>query len=261
MSEMDEEDSRSFVVDENELVDQDELIDEDEHEDQRKRRIITGLVRIIQRRYALTNVTYMSPCFGGSDRVVQVLGTTYSNEWVSHYKAQEYGDVDPVIIAGARSALPVDMATLAWKSKKARRLFDEAQAAGIGEQGLVIPLRGPVNGIWGLLSVTSDATAREWEKRHEELSRELLFVGHQVHHFVFMLYGEPSPEISLGILGVRETNALQQFADGATLNEIASAMRVKLGTVKAYLASARVKLHADNGFHAITVALRAGLIH
>ncbi len=257
MSEMEEEDSRSFVVDENELVDQ----DEHEDESKSKRRIITGLVRIIQRRYALTNVTYMSPCFGGEDRKVQVLATTYSNEWVSHYKAQEYGEVDPVIIAGARSALPVDMATLAWKRKKARRLFDETQAAGIGEQGLVIPLRGPVNGIWGLLSVTSDVTAPEWEKRREELSRELLFVGHQVHHFVFMLYGEPSPEISMATLGVRETNALQQLADGATFEEIASVMRVTIGTVKQYLVSARAKLHADNSSHAIAYALRAGLIH
>ncbi len=261
MSELDEEDSRSFVVDEDELVDQDELVDEDEQEDESKRRIISGLVGIIQRRYALTNVTYMSPCFGGSDRTVQVLATTYSNEWVRHYKAQEYSAVDPVILAAAQSALPVDMGTLAWKKKKARRLFDEAQAAGIGEQGLVIPLRGPVNGIWGLLSVTSDVTAPEWEKRREELSRELLFVGHHVHHFVFMLYGEPSSEISIGTLGVRETNALQQLADGATFEEIASVMRVTIGTVKQYLVSARAKLHADNSSHAIAYALRAGLIH
>ena len=255
MSELEEEDSRSFVVDE------DELADQDEHDDESNRRIITGLVRIIQQQYALTHVTYISPFYGGRDRNDQVLATTYSNEWVRHYKAQDYGEVDPVIIAGARSALPVDMATLAWKRKKARRLFDEAQAAGIGEQGLVIPLRGPVNGIWGLLSVTSDVTAPEWEKRREELSRELLFVGHQVHHFVFMLYGEPSPEISMGALGVRETDALQQFADGATLEEIASAMRVTIGTVKQYLVSARAKLHSDNSSHAIAVALRAGLIH
>ena len=114
--------------------------------------------------------------------------------------------------------------------------------------------------LWGLLSATSDDTAREWEMRREKLSRELLFVGYQVHHWAFMLYGESSREIDIGILGVRETEALQRSADGATLEEIASAMRVTSGTVKGYLANVRVKLHADNPSHAIAIALRAGLM-
>jgi DNA-binding CsgD family transcriptional regulator len=97
--------------------------------------------------------------------------------------------------------------------------------------------------------------------RREKLSRELLFVGYQVHHWAFMLYGESSREIDIGILGVRETEALQRSADGGTFEEIARAMRVSSGTVKGYLTSVRVKLHADNGSHAIAIALRAGLIH
>jgi len=232
---------------------------EDEHE--LKKQPIEGFVKIIQRKYSLTNVTYTSPSFGGRERKDPVLATTYSDEWVRHYIEQDYGLIDPVVAAGARSVLPVDMATLPWRRKKAKRLFDEAQDAGIGKQGLVIPLRGPTNGVWGLLSATSDDTAREWEMRREKLSRELLFVGYQVHHWAFMLYGESSREIDIGILGVRETEALQRSADGGTFEEIARAMRVSSGTVKGYLTSVRVKLHADNGSHAIAIALRAGLIH
>jgi DNA-binding CsgD family transcriptional regulator len=169
--------------------------------------------------------------------------------------------IDPTITIGARSSLPVDIATLPLTSKKARRLFEEVEDAGIGKQGLAIPLRGPTNGLWALMVAMSDDRAPEWELRREELSRELLFVAHQVHHYAFTLYGEPSREIGINILGVRETEALQRSADGATLEEIASAMRVTSGTVKGYLANVRVKLHADNPSHAIAIALRAGLIH
>jgi len=214
-----------------------------------------------QRDAGMRSVNHsVMPSFGGRERKDPVLATTYSDEWVRHYIEQDYGLIDPVVAAGARSVLPVDMATLPWKRKKAKRLFDEAQDAGIGKQGLVIPLRGPTNGVWGLLSATSDDTAREWEMRREKLSRELLFVGYQVHHWAFMLYGESSREIDIGILGVRETEALQRSADGGTFEEIARAMRVSSGTVKGYLTSVRVKLHADNGSHAIAIALRAGLM-
>jgi DNA-binding CsgD family transcriptional regulator len=169
--------------------------------------------------------------------------------------------IDPTITIGARSSLPVDIATLPLTSKKARRLFEEVEDAGIGKQGLAIPLRGPTNGLWALMVAMSDDRAPEWELRREELSRELLFVAHQVHHYAFTLYGEPSWEIGINILGVRETEALQRSADGATLEEVASAMRVTSGTVKGYLANVRVKLHADNPSHATAIALRAGLIH
>jgi len=232
-----------------------------EYEDVLKHETIEGFVKIIQRRFSLKHVTYMCPSFAGRERKDPVLATPYSDEWVRHYKEQDYGMIDPTITIGARSSLPVDIATLPLTSKKARRLFEEVEDAGIGKQGLAIPLRGPTNGLWALMVAMSDDRAPEWELRREELSRELLFVAHQVHHYAFTLYGEPSREIGINILGVRETEALQRSADGATLEEVASAMRVTSGTVKGYLANVRVKLHADNPSHAIAIALRAGLIH
>ena len=151
---------------------------EDEHE--LKKQPIEGFVKIIQRKYSLTNVTYTSPSFGGRERKDPVLATTYSDEWVRHYKEQDYGMIDPTITIGARSSLPVDIATLPLTSKKARRLFEEVEDAGIGKQGLAIPLRGPTNGLWALMVAMSDDRAPEWELRREELTKELLFVAHQV---------------------------------------------------------------------------------
>ena len=244
MSELEEEDIRSII----------------EYEDELKHEAIEGFVKIIQRRYNLNHVTYVSSSFVGRARKDPVLATTYSDEWVRHYKKEQYEVCDPTITFGARSSLPLDYARLPWTGKKGKRLFEEVRDAGIGKQGLVIPLRGPTNGVWALMTIMSDDTALEWDLRREELSKELLYIGHQVHNYACVLYGEPSPEVGIDTLGVREIEALQLFANGASFEEIASTMRVTRETVKAHLTSVRLKLHAVNGAHAIIIALRAGLI-
>ena len=76
-----------------------------EYEDVLKHETIEGFVKIIQRRFSLKHVTYMCPSFAGRERKDPVLATTYSDEWVRHYKEQDYGMIDPTITIGARSSL------------------------------------------------------------------------------------------------------------------------------------------------------------
>jgi DNA-binding CsgD family transcriptional regulator len=128
--------------------------------------------------------------------------------------------------------------------KKVRRLFDDAREAGIGTQGLTIPVRGPVNGLWALFSVTSFDSDAQWEARRHELMRDMVHLAHFVHQKAYDLH-RVAEEIALGSL---------------TRREIAAAMRIASETVKAHLDSARYKLQALNRTHAIAKALRAGLI-
>ena len=130
--------------------------------------------------------------------------TTYSDEWVRHYKEERYEVCDPAITFGARSSLPLDFARLPWNGKKAERLFEEVQDAGNRETGPSDPTPGTGKWPLALMCVMSDDNAHEWELRRERLSKELLYVGHQVHQYACMLYGKPSPEIRSGTLGVRE---------------------------------------------------------
>lgn len=221
---------------------------------------LDGFVEIIRRRYSLAHVAYMCPSFGGRERKEPVLAATYSDEWIAHYKEQDYGTIDPVINIGARSLLPVDWAGLPRTGKKVRRLFEEAQDAGIGKQGLTIPMRGPTNGLWALMIATSNDTDSDWKLRSEELTKNLFFVAHQVHHWAYKLHGNATWEHDIDTLSQRETEVLQRFADGTKLADIATSMGLKDMTVKAYLSTVRLKLHAANGSHAVAIAFRAGLI-
>ena len=156
--------------------------------------------------------------------------------------------------------LPVDWARLPRVDKKVQRLFGEAKEAGVGQQGLTIPVRGPANGLWALFSVTSNESDPAWSGRRYELMRDLVHVAHYVHHRAYNLHVE-EVQVDLNAITKREIEALKWSAEGKNVEDIAILMRISAETVKAHLDSARYKLQALNRVHAVTKALRAGLIH
>jgi LuxR family quorum-sensing system transcriptional regulator SinR len=138
---------------------------------------LDSFVEYIRRRYELANSVYLCPSFRGRSLADPFITTTYSAEWAEHYKAQRYTSIDPVINVGARSLLPVDWARLPRGDEKVRRLFGEAKDAGVGHQGLTIPVRGPTNGLWALFIATSCESDIEWAGRRYELVRDLVHVA------------------------------------------------------------------------------------
>ena len=213
----------------------------------------------IRDRYGLANVAYLSPSFPGHSVVNPFTSTTYDSAWTEHYRAENFGFVDPTITFGARSLLPVDWARLPRLDKKVQRLFGEAREAGVGHQGLTIPVRGPTNSHWALFFATSHENDRDWSNRRYELVRDLVHIAHYVHQRAFQLNVEDAP-VDLNVISKREVEALEWSAEGKTLEDIATLMRISAETVKSHLDSARFKLKAVNRIHAVTKAIRAGLI-
>ena len=218
-----------------------------------------GFNEFIRDRYGLANVAYLSPSFPGHSVLDPFASTTYTEAWTEHYRSQKYGTVDPAVLFGARSLLPVDWARLPRADKKVQRLFSEAQDAGIGRQGLTIPVRGPTNSHWALFFATSNESDRDWSSRRFELVRDLVHVAHYVHQRAFQLnVGDVA--VDLNAVTRREIEALEWSAEGKTLDDIAVLMRISAETVKSHLDSARFKLQAVNRVHAVSKAIRAGLI-
>jgi DNA-binding CsgD family transcriptional regulator len=220
---------------------------------------LDGFIRYIRERYGLVNVAYLCPSFHGHSVTRPFVAATYSDAWMEHYKNEGYGPIDPVHNIGARSVLPLDWARLPRENKKVQRLFGEAKDAGIGHQGLTVPVRGPTNGIWALFSVTSDDNDSQWSSRRFELTRDLVHLAYYVHQRAYQLHVEDA-QVDLNVITKREIEALEWSAEGKTLGDIAILMRISGETVKAHLDSARFKLQAVNRVHAVTKAIRAGLI-
>ncbi len=138
-------------------------------------------------------------------------------------------------------------------------MFNESREAGIGDQGMTIPIRGAENGMWALFSVTSNETSVEWTRRRREIVADLVLVAHFIHQKAYELHvsGEV---IDLNAITRRETEALAWTAEGKNVADIATLMRISAETVKAHLDSARFKLGALNRVHAVAKAIRHGII-
>jgi len=221
---------------------------------------LDGFIKFICERYGLSNTVYLCPSFRGRTLANPFITRTYSDAWAEHYAAQQYVAVDPVINLGARSLLPIDWARLPRTEKKVQRMFGEAKEAGVGQQGLTIPVRGPTNGLWALFIASSDESDASWSARRYELMRDLVHVAHYVHQRAYELHIEEDAPVDLNTLTKREIEALEWSAEGKSLADIAILMRISAETVKAHLDSARFKLQALNRVHAVTKAIRAGLI-
>lgn len=92
--------------------------------------------------YGLRSVAYLGS--GVTDRPEDgpYLAVTYSPEWVEHYKAARFVDVDPAIQIGLRRMLPIDWSEFDRESEDVRRLFGEASEFGLGNHGISLPVHG-----------------------------------------------------------------------------------------------------------------------
>ncbi|MEI8144357.1 MAG: LuxR family transcriptional regulator [Alphaproteobacteria bacterium] len=220
---------------------------------------LRGLVQGLRDRLGLTNIVYHSPVMPSHSFHDPYLLLTYSEEWVAHYKGQDYVQVDPVFNFGVRSLLPLDWAGLPKRSPRVVQMFAEARDAGVGHQGLTVPVRGPAQGLWALVSFTSGDNDRAWRDRKPELARDAVLAANYLHLKVAESFG-PNPLADLDAISPREVEALAWAAEGKTTEDIAVLMRVSPETVKAHLDSARHKLGALNRPHAVAKALRSGII-
>jgi DNA-binding CsgD family transcriptional regulator len=217
------------------------------------------VLRRIVHAYGLRNGAYYSPTLQGFARDNPFIAVTYEPSWVKHYVLSNYEAVDPVVTSGVRSLLPVDWSRLDRSNPKAARMFNESREAGVGSQGLTIPIRGAHNGVWGLFTVTSSESDQEWARRRPEILADLVLIANFLHQKAFEMHA-PGESIDLNAVTRRETEALTWTSEGKNIADIAILMRISAETVKAHLDSARYKLGALNRVHAVAKAIRHGII-
>lgn len=221
---------------------------------------IHAFLSSIRDKLGLKHVVYHSPSLRGCSHDDPFLALTYPEDWQKRYRDQHYVEVDPVVQTAVRSVLPIDWSRLDRTGKRVEKMFRESADAGIGKQGLTIPIRGPVNGVWGLFTVTTDDEPRAWVQRREQLLRDVVVLGHMVHQRSYELTGKLEEPLGLRSISPRECEALSWTAEGKTVTDVAILMGLSPETVRGYLDSARNKLGALNRTHAVVRAIRVGIV-
>jgi DNA-binding CsgD family transcriptional regulator len=206
--------------------------------------------------YGLESVAYLGSGIIGEPGAGPYLAVTYSDEWVDHYKAKRFVEFDPVVQIGMRRMLPIDWATFDRTGERVRRLFGEATEFGLGRHGISLPVHGQ-NGDRALVSVTSDASDRDWRTLRLHYMRDFQLLALHMHEAILRLAGQP---ITRTKLSPRERECLLWIAEGKTHWETAMILGLSEHTVRCYLESARHKLGAANNTHAVNKAGKASLL-
>ncbi|NRC57205.1 autoinducer binding domain-containing protein [Neoaquamicrobium sediminum] len=138
--------------------------------------------------YGLRTVAYLGTGISTDRPDEPYFITTYTDEWVAHYKSQGYVEVDPVIQLGMRRILPIDWKDFAPLNGEVRNLFVEAAAFGLGRQGLSIPVHGR-HGDRALFSITSDVSDQEWSDARRRFMRDFQVLAINIHAMALRLHG------------------------------------------------------------------------
>ena len=219
---------------------------------------IPDLLARVGAAYGMKTVAYLGT--GTLDRKVPrrepYIAVTYSSEWVEHYRTRGYLKVDPAIQVGLRRLLPIDWDDLAGEDTSLRQFFGEASEFGLGRKGMSFPVHGH-RGDRALLSITADLNNREWQWARRSALRHFPIIAAHLHEAVLRTEGvlRAQPHLS-----PREIECLQWTSEGKTVWECGMILGLSTHTVRYYLESARHKLGASSNTHAVSAALKSGLL-
>lgn len=184
---------------------------------------------------------------------------TYDPLWVAHYRERGYARIDPVVHGCYRRFGPLDWRHLDWSGKAQRRYQEEAIKAGVGNQGLSIPVRGPA-GQFAIFSASHTTTDDAWSNFVDGRLREMILVAHYINEKALALGCDETDARSPTPLSPRETDALNLLARGLSRAQAADSLAISQHTLRVYIENARFKLAAMNTTHAVAKAMSHGLL-
>lgn len=187
--------------------------------------------------------------------------STHPKQWTTRYVSQRYDLIDPILIRARRDRDPFRWSgpqMAKGRGEKVKRLFGEAAQFGI-ERGVTIPIPAGFDRS-ALLTFTSDKHDPDLDANATEARDVLRLMGMYFHAHV-----EAALKLSVRLetsspLSQRESECLAWTSRGRTMDQIGKILEVKTRTVAFHLDSARGKLDAENVAHAVSLALRRGLI-
>lgn len=215
---------------------------------------LQNLIWELQSLYEVDHLVYHSVNSAGEPYAA----LTYDLEWVDHYLAEDYGRIDPVVLGCYQRFHPVDWKQLNWSGKVAQRFMSEAHDAGIGSQGVSVPIRGP-NGQFALFSVNHKTTDVEWEKFTATHVQDLILIAHYINQKALEIE-RGTDRIPGKNLSPRELDALTLLGLGQSRAAAADGLSISEHTLRVYIESARFKLGALNTTHAVALAMSQGKI-
>lgn len=186
--------------------------------------------------------------------------TNYAAAWQSHYRNEGYASFDLIGRYAAKSVVP-----FFWKqvsvqpdlTKKQMQIFEEAAETGLAS-GCSIPVYGPGNGK-AVFSVAGEEDGDMFRRNVTAHKHELQLMANYAHEKIMHIY-RPLHVSVAPALTTREIEILTWIARGKSRWEAGVILGISEDTVRVHLEKTRHKLGASNTVHAISMAIRHGLL-
>lgn len=220
---------------------------------------LADLLLQVVHQYGVKTVAYLGTgtLDRHSPRREPYIAVTYTSEWVDRYRSQDYVRIDPVLRTGLRRLLPIDWDEVGRDDDALiRQFFGEATECGLGRRGMSFPVHGR-GGDRALFSATADLGNREWQWAKRTIFRQFPVIAAHLHDAVLRTVGV---ERAQPRLSPREVECLLWTSEGKTVWECGMILGLSPHTVQCYLESARHKLGASSNTHAVSIALKSGLL-
>lgn len=182
-----------------------------------------------------------------------VMTSNFPRSWQERYLRHGYHAIDPTIEHAKTSVLP-----LTWSSA----LFDpalarDARAIGLNH-GWTQPLRDS-NGKFGVLTLARSQGAVSADELEAKLPM-MRWLAQVVHARLFREFLARYRNECGVRLSERELEVLRLASEGGTAGDIAELTGVGERTINFHIANVIAKLGATNKTHAVTLAMRLGLL-
>ena len=219
---------------------------------------LVDLLKDICTLFGWTHATYFGTGLVGENIGEEFILTTYDNAWVERYNSQEYKYIDPILLMGTQSLLPLDWSIIPGNDERLKLFFGEARELGVEQSGLTIAVRGLL-GDSSLFSINSNETGRAWELRKAEILSDLTYFAHLFHDIVLRRHTtemyDARPRLTR-----REQEVLRWAANGKTAWETARILKLSEKTVSFYLSNVTAKLNVATKTQAVARAISERLL-
>lgn len=181
----------------------------------------------------------------------------YPDDWLRHYQAKQYQNIDPVIKHIFRTSHAFsweEMVKSVGLTHDERRIMREAERASL-LSGVGIPLRGANQEVAAIGLATKDENL--------EISRLLLGIAQAYacqFHAVYMDLMKAKDKACIQ-LTAREKDVLSWFAVGKTIEEVSNILGIGIETVRSHRKAIYGKLGVNRRTVAVLTAVRNGLIY
>ncbi|BEP51494.1 MULTISPECIES: autoinducer binding domain-containing protein [Variovorax] len=183
-----------------------------------------------------------------------VMFSTYDERWSRRYISAGYLQVDPTVVHGVHSGVPVVWSNEVFRD--APQMWDEARSFGL-RVGWAQSVFEPDARVGMLTLARSGEPLTAAEMRAKDLL--LLGLANMAHRaFCRLLVG---PLAGIEPLTKRQVEVLRWTGDGKTSDEIACILCISKPTVDFHLRNAMAKLGASTKSSAAAFASRLGLLN